>query len=102
MQVDKVAFRETVIQPGLKERRDQIKELLGIDWTKVKWEQLRTPLYSALAARLYLARLKLPIPADLPSQAQYWKDHYNSHAKKAKGTVDKFIKDVNNAPECKN
>jgi hypothetical protein len=38
----------------LKKKYEIIKKELGIDWTKVKWEDLRKPLYSALAARLLL------------------------------------------------
>lgn len=55
-------------------------------------------MYSGLAARLFLARISAPIPTDLESQAQYWKTHYNTAA--GKGTVKKFIDDVNHATGC--
>lgn len=78
---------------------DQIKRKLNIDWTKTSWVDLEKPLYSGLASRLYLA-WKLPgsIPADLQTQAQYWKTYYNTVA--GSGTVQKFIDDVNQATGC--
>lgn len=87
-----------MIQAGLKKYRDQIKAKLGIDWTETTWNDLEKPLYSGLAARLFLARLSAPIPTDLESQAQYWKTHYNTAA--GKGTVQKFIDDVAEATGC--
>lgn len=85
-------------QEGLKKYRDQIKAKLGIDWTKTTWKDLEKPLYSALAARLYLVRISDKIPADLKKQACYWKKHYNTAA--GEGTVQKFIDDVNKATGC--
>ena len=93
-----MGYKETVKQVGLKKYWDQIKAKLGIDWTKTSWQDLKKPLYSGLACRLYLARIKPPIPADLPSQAKYWKKHYNTVA--GKGTVQKFIDDVKHASGC--
>ena len=98
IQVDQIGYIETVIQQGLKRYRDDIKAKLGIDWTKTQWEDLEKPLYSGLAARLFLARISEPIPSDLPSQAQYWKTYYNTEA--GKGTVQKFIDDVKHATGC--
>ena len=87
-----------MIQQGLKKYWDKIKETLGIDWTSTTWNDLEKPLYSGLAARLFLARLSAPIPTDLASQAQYWKTHYNTVA--GSGTVQKFIDDVKQATGC--
>ena len=53
-------------------------------------------MYSYLAARMHLAKFCDPIPADIPSQAQYWKKHYNTEA--GDGTVEKFICDLKCAP----
>ncbi|KAJ7349516.1 hypothetical protein OS493_038869, partial [Desmophyllum pertusum] len=94
-QVDKIGYRETVTQQGLKKYWDKIDAKLGIDWTETTWEDLEKPLYSGLAARLFLARISAPIPTDLPPQAQYWKTYYNTSA--GKGTVQKFIDDVQHA-----
>ena len=93
-----MAYKETVKQVGLKKHRDQIKAKLGIDWTKTSWQDLKKPLYSGLASRLYLARIELLIPADLPSQAEYWKTHYNTGA--GDGRKQRFIDDVKHARGC--
>jgi len=98
IQVDLIGYRETVLQQGLKKYWDKIKVKLGIDWTKTQWEDLEKPLYSGLAARLFLARIPAPIPSDLSSQALYWKTYYNTSA--GKGTVQKFINDVKQATGC--
>ena len=41
-----------------------------------------------------LGNVPTPIPADLPGQANYWKDNYNSHHPNAAGTWHKFKDDV--------
>ena len=66
----------------------------NIDWPTVRWEDLRKPLYSGLAARLKLSNVKVPIPlaSEIEEQGQYWKDYYNS--KLGAGTVEKFVEDV--------
>ena len=89
IQVDEIGYDETVKQKGLKQYWDQIKAKLGKDWTETEWKDLEKPLYSGLAARLFLARLSAPIPSDLLSQAQYWKTYYNTSA--GKGTVQKSL-----------
>ncbi|XP_020604854.1 uncharacterized protein LOC110043706 [Orbicella faveolata] len=97
-QVDSIGYRETVIQKRLKKYWDQIKARLGIDWTKTQWQDLEKPLYSGLAARLFLVRFRAPIPSDVLSQARYWKRYYNTSA--GKGTVQKFIDDVEQGTGC--
>ena len=62
LQVDEIGYRETVLQPGLRKYWDRIKVRLDIDWSKTTWNDLEKPLYSGLAARLFLARLSAPIP----------------------------------------
>lgn len=82
----------------MKTHRDQIQAKLGITWVNVTWVDLEKPLFSALAARLYLARISDPIPSDLSPQAEYWKTHYNTPA--GDGTVQKFIDNVNEGEGC--
>lgn len=60
--------------------------------------RLVKPLYSGLAARLYLVRIPAEIPSNLQSQGWYWKKYYNTVA--GKGTVTKFINDVRRASGC--
>lgn len=89
---------ETVRNARLRRYWSQIKAKLGIDWPKTKWQDLVKPLYSGLAARLYLVRIPAAIPSNLQSQGWYWKKYYNTVA--GKGTVTKFINDVRRASGC--
>ena len=49
---------------------------------------LTKPLYSGIAARLYLGNVAKPIPLTLQGQATYWKLHYN---RGGNGTEQDFI-----------
>lgn len=96
-QVDLIGFRatqDTRAHPRLRGRFDRIQKIFGIDWRLVQWQDLRKPLYSGLAARLFLSNIPAAIPPanDLRAQGQYWKVHYNSAS--GAGTVDKFVRDV--------
>ena len=80
-QVDENEFEETQkisIHPGLKTHFEKIKNEFGIDWPTVKYEDLRKPLYSGLAARLKLLTVKSSIPPSKQflRQAIYWKRNY--------------------------
>ena len=95
-QVDQIGFKstqDTQSHPGLKRKHEIIKQNLGIDWRQVQWSDLRKPLHSGLAARLYLLKIPAPIPATLKDQAEYWKRYYNTES--GAGTAQKFIEDVN-------
>lgn len=97
-QVNEMAFQDTQdinSHPCLATKHNLIKKHFGIDWTTVKWMDLRKPFYSALAARLYLSNIPdlIPPSADIQGQANYWKEHYDTPA--GNGTVVKFINDVN-------
>ena len=98
-QVDLIGFRDTQDKdshPGLDSKFRKIKSNFGIDWPSVQWEDLRKPLFSALAARLKLSNVPASIPSDLEGQASYWKKYYNSS--EGAGDAPKFIKDVNAMP----
>ena len=56
---------------------NQINSTFGIFWPNVTYGDLLKPLYSGLAARLYLASLATPIPEQSEDQATYWVDNYN-------------------------
>lgn len=53
----------------------------GINWSNVILNDLLKPLYSGLAARLYLQYIQekfhLKIPTFLAAQANYWQKRYN-------------------------
>ena len=57
-------------------------------------QDLRKPLYSALAARLFLLNIPESIPNDIDRQASYWKQYYNTVAGDD-GSKEKFKNDVN-------
>ena len=95
-QVDLVGFQSTqntAHHPSLVVKHREIRMRFGIDWSTVQWMDLRKPLFSALAARLFLSNIRKPIPSDLMGQAAYWKMRYNTPS--GHGTERKFINDVN-------
>ena len=78
-QVDEDKFLSTQANSTLNvERHDYIREEFNIDWPNVRWSDLRIPLYSGIAAKLFLLNIsdRKPIPCDLPGQAAYWRTHY--------------------------
>ena len=78
--------------PFLNVKRNMIALEFDIDWNEVEWDDLQRPLYSALAARLilFLAPERLPDSSDIPTQAQFWKLHYNTN-----GSINDFIGTAN-------
>ncbi len=96
-QVDENRFNETLdlaSNPELSVYYMRILTSFGIDWSQVEWDDLLAPLFSALAARLYLTTITAPIPTigDLEGQGQYWLDHYSNEAT---DTVQLFVDSVN-------
>ena len=78
-QVDEKFFlqtKDTSTYPILLEKHKEIKSKLDIDWTTVKWEDLRAPLYCGLAAWLYMCTRKDPIPLNIEEQAEFHKKNY--------------------------
>ena len=57
----------------------------------MRWEDLRKPLFSALAAHLILSNVteSIPLASDVAAQASYWRRYYNSA-----GSEARFIADV--------
>ena len=95
-QVDKIALLETQKNPRLAMKRQRIRAELGIDWMMVPWMDLRRPLYSGLAAWLYVCARCGPIPDNLQGQAELWKECYNTAC--GAGAVQDFIERVR---DCK-
>ena len=94
-QVDEIGFMDTQntkSHPRLTTRYRLIKNAFGIDWPSVQWTDLRIPLYSGLAARLFLLNKPSAIPQDIAGQARYWKRYYNTDS--GAGSETKFINDV--------
>ena len=96
-QMDEVAFNDTLdtaSHPALVNRFAAIKKSFGIDWRQVVWEDLLKPLYSGLAARLFLSNIAatIPLAGNIEEQADYWKKYYNTE--QGAGTQERFIDDV--------
>ena len=72
--------QDTVTFPALIPLQEQVQSNFSIAWSSVQWNDLRMPLYSALAARLYFYTVSDPIPlsSNIQSQATYWVTHYNT------------------------
>ena len=70
----------------------QIQTSFSIQWSAVQWNDLRKPLYSALAARLYFYTVStsIPISSYVQSQATYWASYYNTL-----GSTSEFVTTVN-------
>ena len=66
----------------------QIETSFSIEWSAVQWSDLRKPLYSALAARLYFYTVStsIPISSNIQSQATYWATYYNTQ-----GSTSDFV-----------
>ena len=53
------------------------EEFLGIEeWRRVSKIQLEKPIYSAIAAKLYISTFEEPIPYKLRDQQDYWFKYY--------------------------
>ena len=90
-QVDKIGFADTqnvASHPGLSAKYDRIQAATGIVWPEVQWEDLRMPLHSGLASRLYISNIPEPIPDGDGEQAEYWDIYYNTEA--GAGNPDNF------------
>ncbi len=80
------------------ERHDAIRKSFNIDWPSVQWSDLRIPLYSGIAARLFLLNISdtETIPCNVPGQATYWRTHYRVYCgKTCNETEVTFIENVN-------
>ena len=96
-QVDEIFFQttqDTASNPGLVVSLDEIQRIFGIDWRTLRWQDLRRPLYSGLAARLFLSNVPAAIPFanNLQAQGDYWNTHYNRNAEA--GAVQRFVQEV--------
>ena len=82
-QVDEAIFTETQSNdtyPELLPLLQGIRLRTGLDWLEVTWDELQRPLFSGLAASIYLELVpeEVPGPGDIEGQARYWKRHFNS------------------------
>ena len=93
--VDEDLFNETkntASYSTLTSLHQSIDTTFSIEWSSVQWSDLRKPLYSALAARLYFYTVSasIPISSNVQSQANYWETYYNTA-----GSTSTFVTLVN-------
>lgn len=82
-QVDQSKFTATKLVSSI--ILNAVQTEYGIDWPAVTWNDLLKPLYSGLAARLYMqykeqTNSAFDIPSSLSDQANYWVAHYRPSA----------------------
>ena len=72
--------------------RDAIRSYIGQDWTDVDYRDLAKPLYSGLAARLYLTYVATPIVMIPPTDRQgpFWSRTF----KESKGDIRRWLEAI--------
>ncbi|XP_054168964.1 uncharacterized protein LOC128966174 [Oppia nitens] len=68
----------------------ELADKYDIDWQRLDISDMKTPLYEALATKMFIHLTNQSIPKTIEEQAMYWKQHY-----KTGGNVQKFIAKVN-------
>lgn len=76
--MDEIAFLATKNNSLLQTYYDKIETVLGLKWDEVSWQDLRKPLYSAIAARLFIIQTSERIPGTIALQALFWARVYRS------------------------
>ncbi|XP_048238745.1 uncharacterized protein LOC124119917 [Haliotis rufescens] len=73
-QIDESKFLETKTCPSsIVAECNKAKSAFNIDWRTTSWSDLRKPLYSGLAAALYIKKYQSGSPpGDVTSQASFW------------------------------
>ncbi|KAK3106820.1 hypothetical protein FSP39_000499 [Pinctada imbricata] len=97
-QVPSSAFNKISIKGKLADRKNNITSNFGIDWDNAQYEDLTIPLYSALAAQLFINFLGHEIKADTSTQADYWVDNWLNGIDKI-NKVNEYNGKVQNMPK---
>ena len=66
----------------------RVKQYMPVQWTE-QTLLIGNLYYATAMCRIHYLRVTAPIPVSLPEQAEYWKEHYNTHL--GKGRVDDYI-----------
>ena len=79
-QVDEMMFLVTknTSYSILRDKYKIVKKQFDTDWMSVHWKDLRIPLWSGLAACLYMCTVDEEIPSSIDKQADHWNRNYNS------------------------
>ena len=87
-QVSQFAFRDTkdeIAHIRLPGKYKSLLETLGVDWRAARRRDLEIPMYSAIAARLYLSNFPEAIPPSSQVQKQqiyWWRFYMMNHESK--------------------
>ena len=95
---------ETKVDERLRSKRNEIFTTFNIDWIRVRSPpELNKPLYSALAASLFLSTITEPIPerGDIDGQAEYYRQHYPSVKRRKRQSFKEDINQLITEIECK-
>ena len=98
-QVSQYAFQDTkdeIVHGHLTSLYQRLEEIFGIKWKEVSRVDLEIPMYSAIAARLYLSNFAEAIPpqSQISKQQEYWWQFYmhEHESKNAMNTSDFLCK----------
>lgn len=81
--------------PELKKIQDEVFKKLFVLWNGINWKDLNRPLYSGLAAAIYLrTKTNDSIPFSKPDQAKFWKTHFRTN-----GNEQNFLTAMQAMPE---
>ena len=75
--MDENKFLETKTAFTLQNEKNIIRNTFGIDWNSVRWQDLRKPLYSGIAAALY-TKLKGGVAWRIEDQANTYENYFQS------------------------
>jgi len=103
MQIEKTgAYKEVIrrldpnadVGANIRRYNEQLKKELGLDLTKMSYEDLEQPIVAVAFARAYLYTIPKSIPTDITEQGGYWKKYYNTSS--GKGTSRRFVREGKN------
>ncbi|XP_071097399.1 uncharacterized protein [Haliotis cracherodii] len=77
-QIDESKFIITKASSSARALFPKITSRFGIDWNITNWADLRKPIFSGLAAALYLATLTEDIPQRTKDQATFYQRHFRN------------------------
>jgi hypothetical protein len=95
--------RDTATYPNLVQLHSSIYTHFGINWTATTWDDLETPLHSALAFRqFFLGVMRIsPLPGLMRDQGDIWIRHYNRNDSMSQLHFINMSRELESEPICK-
>ncbi|XP_071096530.1 uncharacterized protein [Haliotis cracherodii] len=75
-QIDQDKFNQIKSSATSTDLIGKVRSLFNIDWSTVQWSDLRKPLYSGLAAALYLSTITESLPQGVENQGSFYKKYF--------------------------